>query len=281
VYSYRFAICNEIYQGRPLDKVCRSARSLGYAGVELAPHTLAEDATQLISDDRALIRRQFSDAGADFVGLHWLLVSPPGLHITASDRAIRRRSWDYVHRAIQLCSELAQSNHNKDAVIVMGSPKQRSTQDGTAAEEGVAIWAEELAAAAPHAQAGGVTLLVEAIPSAETNVVNTLAEAVALVREVNSSAVQTMFDVHNAADESMAHAELLRTYASYIRHVHVNEVDGQEPGRGSYDFEALLGVLDELKYSGWVSVEAFDFTRPPEEIAQRAINRLRLSSVGA
>lgn len=277
----RFAICNEIYQGRPLDEVCRSARALGYEGVELAPHTLAEDATQLSSADRALIGRQFSDEGIDFVGLHWLLVSPPGLHITSGDRAVRRRSWDYVHRSIQLCSDLTRTNHNKQSVIVMGSPKQRSTRDGLSASEGTAIWAEELAAAAPQAQAGGVTLLVEAIPSAETNVVNTLAEAVTLVRKVNSPAVQTMFDVHNGADEIIAHAELLRVYASHIRHVHVNEMDGQEPGRGCYDFEALLRVLDELKYSGWVSVEAFDFSRPPEEIAQRAISRLKPSGVSA
>ncbi|HZS53493.1 MAG TPA: TIM barrel protein, partial [Bryobacteraceae bacterium] len=64
-------------------------------------------------------------------------------------------------------------------------------------------------------------------------------------------------------------------YAPYIRHVHVNELDGQEPGMGSYDFAPLLGTLSELHYSGWVSVEAFDFSRDPLEIAQRSISRLR------
>jgi D-psicose/D-tagatose/L-ribulose 3-epimerase len=281
VASYRFAICNEIYQGRPLAQICRDARAIGYQGVELAPHTLAEDATQLSGGERALIRRQFSDEGVDFVGLHWLLVSPPGLHITSQDLDVRRRSWEYVDRAIQLCADLAQNNGNKRTVIVIGSPKQRSTRAEMTAQEGVAIWTEELSHAAPLAEASGVTLLVEAIPSAETNVVNTLAEAAAVVQKVDSPAVQTMFDVHNAADESRPHADLLRTYAPHIRHVHVNEADGQEPGQGSYDFGALLGVLDQLKYSGWVSVEAFDFTRPPEEIALRAINRLRLSDVNA
>jgi sugar phosphate isomerase/epimerase len=281
VASYRFAICNEIYQDLPLSEICRSARALGYQGVELAPHTLAEDATQLSSADRALIRRQFSDAGVEFVGLHWLLVSPPGLQITSADSIVRRRSWDYVRRSIQLCSDLGTSNQNPQTVIVMGSPKQRSTRDGMPAENGVAIWAEELAALAPQAQSAGVTVLVEAIPSAETNVVNTLEQAVGLVQNVNSPAVQTMFDVHNAADERSSHRDLLQTYATYIRHVHVNEMDGQEPGRGSYDFDALLRVLEDLQYSGWVSVEAFDFTRPPEEIAGGAITRLKLSRLGA
>jgi sugar phosphate isomerase/epimerase len=281
VPSFRFAICNEIYQGRPLAQVCRDARALRYTGVELAPHTLAEDATQLTTGERAIIRQQFSDAGVDFVGLHWLLVSPPDLHITSQNPRVRRRSWDYVHRAIQLTADLALTNNDDRTVIVMGSPKQRSTRDGMTSQEGIAIWTEELSRAAPLAEASGVTLLIEPIPSAETNVVNTVAEAVAMVRNVGSPAVQTMFDVHNAADETIPHESLLRTYAPYIRHIHVNESDGQEPGRGTYDFDALLRVLEELQYSGWVSVEAFDFTRPPEEVALRAINRLKSLSAGA
>jgi sugar phosphate isomerase/epimerase len=50
---------------------------------------------------------------------------------------------------------------------------------------------------------------------------------------------------------------------------------------GSYDFGALLSVLAELHYLGWVSVEAFDFTRPPVEIARRAIECLKLRTARA
>jgi D-psicose/D-tagatose/L-ribulose 3-epimerase len=285
VAGYPFAICNEIYRDIPFQDVCQSAKSLGYEGIELAPHTLAEDATRLSAEERALIRQQISDAGLDFVGLHWLLVSPPGLHITSADRSVRRRSWDYVHRAIDLCSDLgsdlARNNGDKRALMVFGSPKQRSTRDGMPSPEGVAIFAEELALAAPQAESRNVTLLVEAIPSAETDVVTTLAEAVAVVQRVDSPAVETMFDVHNTADETEPHGALLRKYSARIRHVHVNEPNGQEPGMGSYDFGALLNVLAELRYPGWVSVEAFDFTRPPEEIARRAIDCLKLRTARA
>lgn len=209
--------------------------------------------------------------------MHWLLVSPPGLHITSADGSVRRRSWDYVARAVDLCSDLARDNFKQESVIVIGSPKQRSTRDGMPAEKGVDIFVEELTAIGPRAEAAGVTLLIEAIPSAETNVVTNLCEAVSAVERVGSSAVQTMFDVHNAADETLSHRELLRMYWANVRHIHVNEPDGQEPGRGRYDFDALLHTLDELAYKGWVSVEAFDFSRPADEIAGRAIGRLRSS----
>src|SRR3989454_12336413 len=55
--------------------------------------------------------------------------------------------------------------------------------------------------------------------------------------------------------ESMPHAELIHQYQSYIRHVHVNEMDGRYPGTGSYDFKPLFAALAECSYQGWVSLE--------------------------
>jgi sugar phosphate isomerase/epimerase len=55
----------------------------------------------------------------------------------------------------------------------------------------------------------------------------------------------------------------------------VNELDGTEPGFRDYDFESLLRTLAEIGYEGWVSVEAFDFSRPSEAIAAGAFRRLQ------
>jgi sugar phosphate isomerase/epimerase len=87
-----------------------------------------------------------------------------------------------------------------------------------------------------------------------------------------------MFDTHNAVDETEPHTELIRRYLPYIAHVHVNEIDGREPGMGDYDFSRLLAALADLDYCGWVSVEAFDFSRDAEEIAARAIATLRTAT---
>jgi sugar phosphate isomerase/epimerase len=100
-------------------------------------------------------------------------------------------------------------------------------------------------------------------------------EAVRVIGEVNSSSVQTMFDSHNAASETHPHTELVRRYFQHIRHVHVNEVDGREPGTGSYDFAAILSLLMELNYSGWVSLEVFDLSRDGAEIAGAALRYLK------
>jgi sugar phosphate isomerase/epimerase len=43
---------------------------------------------------------------------------------------------------------------------------------------------------------------------------------------------------------------------------------------GDYNFAGLLRKLSDLNYDGWVSLEAFDFSRDPREVAARAIETL-------
>jgi sugar phosphate isomerase/epimerase len=119
-----------------------------------------------------------------------------------------------------------------------------------------------------------VTVLVEALPANQSNVVLTLEEAAAIVREISSPAVQTMFDVHNAVDETLPHAELVERYFDVIRHVHVNELDGRHCGAGDYDFKPVLEGLRRRNYAGWVSLEAFDFTPGAERLAAESLRHL-------
>ena len=157
---FDFALCNEIYGTEPLAHACRSIQATGYQGVELAPHTLAVDGSKLPASERACIRSTIAESGLSFVGLHWLLVSPPGLHVTSPDAATRAKTWDYIHRLIDLCAELATPGASRRPVMVFGSPKQRTTTPGQSRSDAVSIFAAEMERAAPRAEAADVTLLV-------------------------------------------------------------------------------------------------------------------------
>jgi D-psicose/D-tagatose/L-ribulose 3-epimerase len=115
---------------------------------------------------------------------------------------------------------------------------------------------------------------VEALPVGQCDVVLTLAEAAGIVREIASPAIQTMFDVHNAIDETLPHAEMVDRYFDYIRHVHVNELDGRHCGAGDYDYKPVLEVLRRRNYAGWVSLEAFDFTPGADRLAAESLRHL-------
>jgi len=261
-YRFRHAICNEVYEKRPFVEVCRSIRQIGYTGIEIAPFTLAARPSEISASERRHHRATIRDEGLTFVGLHWLMASPPGLHVTAPDRALRERSWRHVLDLIDLCADLGENG-----ILVFGSPKQRCTVDGLSAQEATRNYTDGLQSVVPQAEQRGVTILVEALPIGQCDVITSLAEAAGIIKHINSPAVRTMFDTHNAVDEKTSHPILVDRYFDLIRHVHVNEMDGRHPGTGTYDFKPLFEILRRRNYQHWVSLEAFDFTPGAEKIA--------------
>jgi sugar phosphate isomerase/epimerase len=210
-----------------------------------------------------------ADEGLEFVGLHWLMVSPAGLHVTTPDHALRARSWRHIHDLIDLCADLG-----PNGVMIFGSPKQRTSTGGLTPSEATKNYVDGMRSAGHWAQQRGVTLLIEALPPADTDVVTSLDEAAMWVAEIGCPAVQTMFDSHNAIAEAEPHAVLVERHYSVIRHVHVNELDGKHPGKGSYDFKPVLSVLAQRGYQGWISMEAFDFSFGSEVIANESIRHM-------
>lgn len=273
--SFRYSVCNEVFEKTPFAESCAAIRRLGYEGIEIAPFTLAESPSEITPAARTEYRRSMADHGLAFVGLHWLMVSPKGLHVTTPDTDLRRRSWDHIRQLIDLCADLAGNQGGLNGIMVFGSPQQRSATGGMTPGQATQVFTEELARVAPQAEARGVRILVEALAGSQSNIVNRLKDAVAIVDEIGSPAVRTMFDSHNAIDETEPHADVIRRYISYIDHVHVNENDGREPGTGDYDFETLLSTLDQLRFNGWVSLEVFDFERGAESIISGSIQHLK------
>lgn len=277
-YPFRYAMCNEAFEGRPFVEACRTLRAAGYAGIELAPFTLGPDPLALSAEQRRELRDIVINEGLEFIGLHWLLVVPFPIHVTTPDVDLRERSWQYVNGLIDLCADLTRPNAESNGIMVFGSPKQRSSTGGITTAEAVRNYTNGLAGIAPHAADRGVTILVEALPHSQSDVVHTLEEAIAVVREIDSPGVATMFDSHNAEDETEPHDQLIERHFDLIRHVHVNEMDGSHPGAGNYDFAKIFRMLEKLNYSRWVSVEAFDFTLGAETIATESMKHMRLAA---
>src|SRR5215471_13982959 len=185
--TFRHSICNEAFEKWTFADACKAIRKIGYSGIELAPFTLAERPSEVSAARRAECRDIMAGEGLTFVGLHWLMISPKGLHVSGPDAELRRRSWDHIRDLIDLCADLG-----PDGVLVFGSPKQRSTTGGISRAEATRNFVDGIASVAPHAESRGVTVLVEALPLNQADVVTSLEEAVGIVRQVASPAVRTM-----------------------------------------------------------------------------------------
>ena len=190
--------------------------------------------------------------------------------MTTPDAALRKRSWGHIDTLIDLCGDLA-GDREDCGILVFGSPHQRSTTGGTSREEATKLFIEGFAGVAAHAELRRVKVLIEALPSDQCDVMLSVDEAAAAVKQIGSPAIRTMFDTHNAADEVEPHATIVDRHFDLISHVHVNEMDGGHPGTADYDFVPLLEVLAKRNYQGWVSLEAFKFEPGAETIASESL----------
>ena len=103
---------------------------------------------------------------------------------------------------------------------------------------------------------------LEPLSPVETPVVNTVAQAAAIVDRIGSPAIRTMLDVSAAsqAESEPVHEVLARFLASgHITHVQLNDRNRRGPGQGSTDQAPVLRVLRNAGYTGWMAVEPFDY----------------------
>jgi sugar phosphate isomerase/epimerase len=255
-----FALCNEVLQPLGFAQQCAFAAKLGYAALEVAPFTLADDPMRIGDAQAREFRRIAEDAGLEVSGLHWLLVAPAGLSISSGDDALRMRTLGVMMRLVELCALMG------GKYLVHGSPKQRSTPEGSTREQAFARVTDAFARVAPFAQQHGVTYCIEPLSTRETDVINTVAQAAKIVDEVNSPALKTMIDCSAAGqvEQEPVPALIERWVASgHVAHVQVNDPNRRAPGQGDMRFGPVLAAIERMReqghYKGTVAVEPFDY----------------------
>jgi sugar phosphate isomerase/epimerase len=267
---FRLGICNELFEGWDLARTCETVRRLGYDGLELAPFTLAPRITDLSAGKRKEIRATIEDSGLATIGLHWLLAKTEGLYLTSPDEAVRKRTADYLRA-------LAEATHDMGGTLmVFGSPKQRDLMPGVSYEQACDYAAEVFRAITPTLASAGVDLCLEPLAPNDTNFLNTIEQANALLARINHPRVKLHLDVKaQSFDPGGTVPELIARNGARAGHFHAQDVNLKGPGMGSTDFRPILKALAGSGYKGWVSVEVFDYSAGALETAKQSIECLR------
>jgi sugar phosphate isomerase/epimerase len=266
----RLAICNELFEGWDLGRVCRTVQAMGYEGIELAPFTLAPAIQDLSPERRRELRSEIEDAGLTTVGLHWLLARTEGLYLTSPDPATRRRTADYLVALAEATRDLGGS------LMVFGSPKQRDLLPGVTYHQACDYAAEVFGAIVPALGTLGVELCLEPLAPSETNFLNSIAQAEDVIRRVDHPNFKLHMDVKaQSSDPGGSVTELIARHAVEAGHFHAQDTNLRGPGMGEVDFEPIVRALVASGYDRWISVEVFDFTAGAEETAYQSYQCLR------
>ncbi|UCD29632.1 MAG: sugar phosphate isomerase/epimerase [Planctomycetota bacterium] len=122
--------------------------------------------------------------------------------------------------------------------------------------------AETLRRAGEYGAKHKVRLALEPLNRFEMYVVNTLGDAVKIVRQIGLDNVGLLADTHHG---NMEEKDLVRAWsavAPYIFHVHISENDRGLPGSGHAIPPGIFDVLHRSGYKRWLTIEAFGLDEP-------------------
>lgn len=169
----------------------------------------------------------------------------------------RQRAADWLKKVVEI-------NHTLGSETVVGpyhSAIGKFSGAGPTADEKKRS-ADVLRGAAEFAKSANLMMAVEYLNRFECYLLTTAAQAVELVKMVDHPNLRTMYDTFHAHIEEKSQAATVRTLAPVLAHVHISENDRGTPGTGQVDWDAAFGTLAEVKYDGWMVIEAFGRALP-------------------
>lgn len=265
----KFAICNETFEGTSHREGLQLAKELGYTGVEVAPFTLGTYAQDISPLARREYRSMVSDLGMEIIGLHWLLAKTAGFHLTTDDAAVRGKTADYLKQLIELCSDLG------GTLMVLGSPAQRNFVAPMTHAQAVDNALDVLRRVVPDLLASNVRLAIEPLGPQEGNFLNHASEARSMIEAIGSPAVGLHLDVKAMSTEGIAIDKIIRDQADLMLHFHANDPNKLGPGMGDVDQAPIFQALHDVRYSGWVSVEVFDYSPGVDAILRTSMQTMQ------
>ncbi len=265
----KFAICNEIFQNWKLEDAFAYAAKAGYDAIEIAPFTLAKYVTEIPAAERQRIRELAARHNLAICGIHWVLVQVEGMYLNHPDPAIRARTSQYFCDLVDFCADLG------GKVIIVGSPKQRNLLPGVTTAQAWDWAAATFRDSVRRAEARGVTICIEPLAPAETDFLNTAADAIRFAAQLASPNFQAMLDVKAMCSEPKPIPQIIRESWPHFAHFHANDKNLKGPGFGEVDFKPIAAALKEVGYQGYVSVEVFKFEEGPEAIATQSLEYLK------
>lgn len=141
--------------------------------------------------------------------------------------------------------------------VVFGSGNARRVPDGFPRDDAVAQIVAFGRMAAEEAARHGIVIALEPLRRQESNIVNTVAEGLPIVRAVDRPAFGILVDFYHLSEEKEDPA-VLREAGSLLRHVHVANPEGRvfpkELEEAAYG--PFVAGLRAAGYRGGVSIEA-------------------------
>lgn len=198
--------------------------------------------------DPVYTRRQLEAAG---IGINFSLGLGFDSDISSGDADKRRRGRQKLEDAVAVCRDCGGEFIGGILYSAFGKYDRPPTADG------IAQSAETLNAVAEIAARSGITLVLEVVNRYETNICNTAAQGVEMVRRVGAPNVKVHLDVYHMNIEESDIAAALADTGEYLGYFHTGDSHRGYLGSGTIDLAQVFRALVRMKYRGPITFESF------------------------
>ncbi len=227
--------------GEDLRPRVETAATLGFDGAEVSLLGLDEDAA-------GALRSTASDVGIE-------LTATTGLSndtdITSADPTVRANGIDHLHRAADIVAGLG---GDRLCGVIYGPWGAGTTVDPDGRR---ARGAEALATVAPVFAERGITLGLETVNRFETDMVNTVDQAIDLADRIGAPNVGVHCDTFHMNIEEASIPDAIRRAGDRLVHFHAVANDRGVPGTGHLRWTDIARALRDIGYDDWVTLELF------------------------
>jgi sugar phosphate isomerase/epimerase len=248
-----------------LPAACAKAAKLGFDAIELFPpepfHGGDVDVLRELLDDNGL------SLAAVGTGAGWVKHK---LSFTAADEATREKALDFVKRMIDFAGPFG-------APVIIGSMQGRAA-DAVTKPVAIRYLGHALFKLDEHAAEYETPVLYEPINRYETNLVNALGDAVALITASGLTNVKLLADLFHMNMEEVSLADAIRAAGKLVGHIHFADSNRKAAGMGHTDFIPVMNALRDIGYAGYLSAEVFPLP-DPDAAAKRTIDSFRKLTV--
>ncbi|MCW2501529.1 MAG: D-tagatose 3-epimerase [Frankiales bacterium] len=197
--------------------------------------------------DAAMTRRLLQDNG---LGAACSLGLDDATDVSSEDPAVVARGRDRLAAAVEVAHGIGASHLCGVLYSKLGKYPRPMSPAGRQHVVESMTWL------AKQASDAGLSLALEVVNRYETNVVNTVADMLALIDDTGA-AIGVHLDSYHVNIEENGYVEPVRLAGSRLGYVHVGESHRGYLGSGTIDFDTFLGAVRDSGFTGPVTFESF------------------------
>ena len=174
---------------------------------------------------------------------------------------------EYLQKALGRAAQLGVK------VVVLGSPKSKNVPEGYPMDNAWSQLVELLRYINPLVRTKSITVVIEPLCKLESNIINTAAEGLKLVKAVDRENIKLLVDYYHLVMEK-EDPEIISDAGSYIKHIHfANPIGRVYPIEAEDGYLHFMNFLKGVGYKDRISIEAYakDFCHE----AKRSVEILR------